>query len=176
MPRLFTGLEIPVDVGAEIASLRGGLPNARWIDPEDYHVTLRFIGDVGVALANEIAHELDAIRRREIIVAIEGLGVFGGDKPRSIYARVAATEPLCALQGEHERLMRRIGLAPETRRFTPHVTLARLRGATPESVAAYVESRGSVRAPSFRAQRFALFSSRESTGGGPYRVEADYPL
>ena len=46
MPRLFTGVELPPDIGQALASLRGGLPGARWIDPENYHLTLRFIGDV----------------------------------------------------------------------------------------------------------------------------------
>ena len=46
MPRLFTGLEIPAEIGQTLSSLRGGLPGARWIDPENYHVTLRFIGDI----------------------------------------------------------------------------------------------------------------------------------
>ena len=46
MPRLFTGLEIPAEIGQTLSNLRGGLPGARWIDPENYHVTLRFIGDI----------------------------------------------------------------------------------------------------------------------------------
>ena len=176
MPRLFTGIEIPSDIGAELAMLRGGLPNARWIEPEDYHVTLRFVGDVGVAMANEIALELDSVRRRDLTINIEGVGVFGGDKPRAVIARVSATGALCTLQGEHERLMRRIGVSPELRKFTPHVTLARLRGADSRSVAAYIEARGVFRPLAFRAPRFVLYSSRESTGGGPYIVEAEYPL
>ena len=58
MPRLFTGLEIPQEIGHSLSSLRGGLPGARWIDPENYHVTLRFIGDIDDYIANEIAHSL----------------------------------------------------------------------------------------------------------------------
>ena len=64
MPRLFTGLEIPQEIGQSLSSLRGGLPGARWIDPENYHVTLRFIGDIDDYIANEIAHTLVNIRRR----------------------------------------------------------------------------------------------------------------
>ena len=55
MPRLFTGLEIPAEIGQTLSNLRGGLPGARWIDPENYHVTLRFIGDIDGVAANEIA-------------------------------------------------------------------------------------------------------------------------
>ena len=58
MPRLFTGLEIPAEIGQTLSNLRGGLPGARWIDPENYHVTLRFIGDIDGIYANEIASML----------------------------------------------------------------------------------------------------------------------
>lgn len=126
MPRLFTGLEIPPHETRELAALRGGLPGARWVEPEDYHITLRFIGEVGVSLANEIARELDGLRTREINVTIERLWVFGSDRPRSIVAQVKATDAFCGLQAEHERLMRRLGLRAEHRKFLPHVTLARV--------------------------------------------------
>ena len=60
MPRLFTGLEIPPDIGQTLSSLRGGLPGARWIDPENYHVTLRFIGDIDGAAAQPYAQRMAA--------------------------------------------------------------------------------------------------------------------
>ena len=63
MPRLFTGLEIPSGLGQSLATLRGGLPGARWIDPENYHVTLRFIGDVDDVVAHEVASMLGRVRR-----------------------------------------------------------------------------------------------------------------
>ncbi len=72
--------------------------------------------------------------------------------------------------------MRQIGLPPETRKFTPHVTLARLRNASPIDVADYMATRGHFPKLTFTAARFVLFSSRASTGGGPYVVEAAYPL
>ena len=55
MPRIFTALEIPRDVALALSMLRGGLPGARWIDAENYHVTLRFIGDVDDTVAHEVA-------------------------------------------------------------------------------------------------------------------------
>jgi 2'-5' RNA ligase len=80
------------------------------------------------------------------------------------------------LQAEQERLMRRIGLKPETRKFTPHVTLARMRSGTAADVAAYLGRFGAFAPLSFTAPRFALYSARESTGGGPYVIEAAYPF
>lgn len=175
MPRLFTGLELPADLAAELASMRGGLYGARWIDVENYHLTLRFIGDIDDATANDIDLELTRIRRSPITVTLEGLSCFGSDKPRAIVARALPAAPLVDLQAEQERLIRRIGLPAEPRRFTPHVTLARLRGVSQMAVADYLGARGFL-SRRFIADRFVLFSSRDSVGGGPYRIEAAYPL
>jgi RNA 2',3'-cyclic 3'-phosphodiesterase len=176
MPRLFTGIEIPAEVGQALSLLRGGLPGARWITPEHYHVTLRFIGDVDDVTAQEIASVLGRVRRDAYELHLEGLTSFGGRKPRAVVATVAPTPPLLELQHEHERLMQRIGLEPEGRKYTPHVTLARLRDSSSRDVAEYLAARGLFRTAAFTVSRFVLFSARASVGGGPYVVEAGYPL
>jgi 2'-5' RNA ligase len=176
MPRLFTGLEIPAEIGHTLSSLRGGLPGARWVDPENYHVTLRFIGDIDGIAANEIASMLFRVNRKPFEVALQGLSSFGGKKPRAVVAQVVPSRPLIELQAELERLMQRIGLDPEGRKFTPHVTLARLRDASNQDVADYLSVRGYFPTRVFTASRFVLFSSRASTGGGPYVVEDSYAL
>ena len=176
MPRLFVGLEIPREVGQTLSLLRGGLPGARWIDPENYHITLRFIGDIDDRLAQDIASLLDGVRKRPFDVRFDELASFGGHKPRAVIAAVDPVSPLVELQAELERLMQRLGLEPEGRKFTPHVTLARLRDASSRDVADYLSTRGPLFGSSFRVSRFVLFSARASVGGGPYVVEADYPL
>ncbi len=176
MPRLFTGLELPKNVVGQIALARGGVVGARWLEPEDYHVTLRFVGDVDVRTAHDVAETLDGIRRPAAPIHFDGLGWFGGDKPRQLVARIKAEPALMELQAEQERRLRRIGLPPETRKFMPHVTLARLRGVGARAVADYLASRGSLAVEAFTAERFVLFSAREGSGGGPYVVEAAYPL
>ena len=167
MPRLFAGLEIPAEIGQSLSNLRGGLPGARWIDPENYHVTLRFIGDIDGMSANEIASMLFRINRKPFEVKVQGLQSFGGRKP---------SRPLIELQAELERLMQRLGFDPEGRKFTPHVTLARLHDASSQDVADYLSVRGYFPSRTFMASRFVLFSSRASTGGGPYVVEDSYAL
>jgi len=176
MPRLFTGLEIPQEIGQSLSSLRGGLPGARWIDPENYHVTLRFIGDIDDHIANEVAHSLISVRRRSFEVSLKGLSSFGGNKPRAVVAAIAPSRPLMELQAELERLMQRVGLDPEGRKYTPHVTLARLRNASSHDVAEYLSVRGYFPTRAFTVDRFVLFSSRASVGGGPYVVEDAYAL
>jgi 2'-5' RNA ligase len=176
MPRLFTGLELPDAVVGQLALMRGGVVGARWLEPEDYHITLRFIGDIDAGAARDIEETLGEIRRPKALVRFEGLSWFGGDKPRAIVAKVKADAALMDLQAEHERRLRRIGIEPETRKYTPHVTLARLRGVRQGSVASYLAERGALVPDSFTAKRFVLYSAREGSGGGPYVVEAAYPL
>ncbi|MDZ5699220.1 MULTISPECIES: RNA 2',3'-cyclic phosphodiesterase [Phyllobacteriaceae] len=176
MPRLFTALEIPRDAALSLSLLRGGLPGARWGDVENYHLTLRFIGDVEGHVADEVANALDRVRRPSFSLTLSGVGAFGQKKPHAVWAGVAASPDLYALQAEIERICRRVGLPPDPRKFTPHVTLARLKNASPRDVAAYLSARGNFAAAPFRVGRFVLMSSRESIGGGPYIIEEAWPL
>jgi 2'-5' RNA ligase len=176
MPRLFTALEVPPHVGDVLSMMRGGVPGARWITPENYHLTLRFIGDVDDVAAREVAYTLGQIKRQPFQIRFEGLSTFGGKRPRAIIVPAASNRALMELQAEQERLMRRIGLEPEGRKFTPHVTLARLRDTSSHDVADYLSARGYFSIPPFEVKGFVLYSSRNSVGGGPYIVEAEYPL
>ena len=135
-------VEIPADVGQSLSMLRGGLPGARWIAPENYHLTLRFIGDIDDALAHEIASLLGGVKRgafelrsrRPVVVRRPQAARRRGDR--------GAAQALLDLQAEHERLMQRVGLEPEGRKYTPHVTLARLRDSSSRQVADYLATRG----------------------------------
>ena len=176
MPRLFTALEIPRDAALSLSLLRGGLHGARWIDVENYHLTLRFIGDVEGPTADEIANALDRVSRPAFQVTLAGVGAFGSRKPHAVYAAVSPSADLNALQGEIDRICQRLGVAADPRKFTPHVTLARLRNSSPEDVASYLSARGNFAAMPFRVDRFVLMSSRDSIGGGPYVVEEAWPL
>lgn len=176
MPRLFSGIEIPEAIGHRMSLLRTGLSGARWIDPANYHITLRFIGDVDGGTARDFAANLGHIEAEPFQLQFDGIGSFGGKKPRSIWAGLRPSEALLNLQRAHERAARLAGLPPEPRNFVPHVTIARLRGTKPVSVAGYLEAQGGFLSESFTVDRFVLFSSRASVGGGPYVVEAEYPL
>jgi len=176
MPRLFTALEIPRNAAMSLSLLRGGLPGARWIDVENYHITLRFIGDVDGRTADEIVDRLDRIDRPEFSLTLNGIGSFGSKKPHSIWAGVSPAPELYALQGEIERICQRIGLPPDPRKFTPHVTLARLKASRVDDVVHYLSGRSDFHTMPFSIGRFVLLSSKESVGGGPYLTEEVFPL
>ncbi|WP_127521634.1 RNA 2',3'-cyclic phosphodiesterase [Mesorhizobium sp. Z1-4] len=176
MPRLFTALEIPRDAAMSLSLLRGGLPGARWIDVENYHLTLRFFGDIEGHVADEVANALDRVRRPDFTLTLSGVGAFGGKKPHSIWAGASASADMHALQAEIERICQRLGLPADPRKFSPHVTLARLRNTSPVDVANYLSARGNFATMPFRVGRFVLMSSRASVGGGPYVIEEAWPL
>lgn len=176
MPRLFTGLELSESVKDALVDLQMPLPGAKWVSDEDLHITLRFAGDVDNRVARDWTELLAEIDVPVFEVRVAGLGSFGGNDPHTIWAGVTASEQLSALARANERAARSAGLPPETRNFKAHVTLARLRGTPPDIVARWLGRYAGLACEPFVAQRFVLFSSRPKTGGGPYVVEAAYPL
>ena len=176
MPRLFTGLELPKPLIDRLSLLRGKLSGARWIDPERYHVTLRFVGDIDDATAHHFATALSEIEFGSFELQLTGLGSFGGNKPRALWAGIRPSEALQRLQRAHERAARIAGLPPETRNFMPHITLARLKDTRPQALAEYLSYFGGFMAEPFTVDHFVLLSSRANQGGGHYLVEASYPF
>ena len=156
----------------QLSVLKSGLDTVRWIEPGDFHITLRFIGDVSPSEANAICEGLSSREWQAPKIQFGELKSFGNSKPSSIYVSVKGDEKLARLAASHEWLMQQLGLPADGRKFTPHVTIARCRGATtPLTVARYLAENGGFSAPAFTPVRFVLYSAREMTGGGPYKVE-----
>jgi len=177
MMRLFVALSLPDQVRERLAQVEDRLPGARWLDEDSYHITLRFIGEVDGGLADDIAHELARLDGRGFELSLQGLGYFNeGPKARQLWAKVEKTEPLSRLQQKVENALQRVGCKPERRRFTPHVTLARLKNTPVDMVAPFVLRHSLLRLGPFPVEDFVLFRSY-LTGEGPiYRAEAVYPL
>ncbi len=176
MPRLFTGIEIPEEIREEIARLKVPLPGGRWTEPDNLHLTLRFVGDIDKPQAREFADRLAAIEVDVFELRLAGLGVFGGNEPRSIWAGVEDSPALEALARANDRAARLAGLPPDGRPFKPHVTLARIKYAGPDEIARVLQRIGAFRSKPFFVSRFVLFSAKPKTGGGPYAVEEAFPL
>jgi 2'-5' RNA ligase len=176
MPRLFTAIEIPLAVRLHLSLVRAPLAGAKWIEPDNMHITLRFVGDIDGRTADELVSFLAGVRARPFPVTIAGVGAFGGRDPRVLWAGVQAGEPLDALYRANDRAARAAGLEPEGRAFKPHVTLARMRGGRQQAVARFLGENGGLRTQPFTATRFVLLSARPGSGGGPYVVEAEFPF
>lgn len=176
MPRLFAAIDIPPEARTALAALRSPLPGAKWVEADNIHLTLRFAGDIDNKVANELADGLGAVDVDCFELTIAGLGAFGGNDPRVLWAGIEGGQPVEALARACERAARSAGLPPEPRAFKPHVTLARMRHARPDQVARFLERNARFRLPPFTVERFVLMSSRPNVGGGPYVVEEAYPL
>lgn len=176
MMRLFTGLELPSDAALDLKIMQSGISGARWMDAASFHITLRFIGDIEDGLGREVAYALQRVDFRPLTLTLKGIDVFGGKKPHALIVHVAENEELRRLQMVQERVCQSLGLEPESRKFIPHVTLARLRDADPHDLRNFIESHSLYRSQSFEAKGFHLYSSRPSRGGGPYAIEESYGM
>ena len=176
MIRLFVALEIPEAVRERLVALQGGVPGARWANDGQMHLTLRFIGDVDDNVAHDVDDALAAIRAPAFTLELSGVGEFGGKNPRALWAGVRSNDALLHLQKKIETALQRIGLEPEARKFSPHVTLARLKAAPREKVMAFLSHYGLFGSGPIPIKHFVLFSSHQGTGGSVYHAERVYPL
>ena len=159
-----------------MAFLRTDIPGARWVDQENYHITLRFFGTLDYRTADALAYELTKIQAEPFAIRLSGLGSFGGNKPRAIWAGITAGPELKQLAANHERAAQAAGLDPLSRKFSPHLTLARMRRAKPHAVAHFLKTFGDYTSGQIQINQISLLSSRTNSGGGPYVVEQIYPL
>ena len=176
MVRLFTAIEIPEQQRIRLGLLRAPLSGAKWVDPENMHITLRFAGDIDERVADDFADALGETAIDPFRITIAGVGAFAGRDTRVLWAGVEAGPQLDALYRANERAARAAGLDPPLRGFKPHVTLARMRGARNSTAAQFLEENGGLRMEPFVVTRFVLLSARPGVGGGPYGLEAAYPL
>lgn len=177
MIRLFVGLAVPEPQRTRLAGLCGGVPGARWVRPENFHVTLRFIGDIDEGLAEDVDTALSRIAAPSFTLEVSGIGQFGKDfKTRALWAGIAPNAALNQLQARVEAAVTGAGLPAETRKFKPHITLGRLKNPPPDRVGDFIAGHAGLRAGTFAVDRFTLFSSFLSAAGAIYTPEVDYDL
>jgi 2'-5' RNA ligase len=178
MVRLFVALDLPPEVRARLAALtRENLPGARWVPPENMHLTLRFVGEVDHGQADDIDAALAAISARGFDLTLEGVGAFeSGRKVHALWAGVERNPALEHLRAKVESALVRAGCEPERRKFSPHVTLARLDQHDPAKLGAWMQSHALFRLGPVPVGHFTLFSSRLCRDGAHYTAEADYAL
>jgi 2'-5' RNA ligase len=176
--RLFVGVELAWTLRERLALLAGGVPGARWVPAENYHLTLRFIGEVPGHQAEEIDQALAALRARRFELSFAGVGTFSkAGRVVALWIGVERNPLLDHLQAKVETALQRVGLEPERRRFAPHVTLARLDNGTVESkLAAFVQANNLFRSEPMPVQHFTLFSSRLGKEAALYTPEVEYAL
>jgi RNA 2',3'-cyclic 3'-phosphodiesterase len=176
MIRLFVGIELSPELKLRLSLLQSGVAGAKWVDPGNFHLTLRFIGEVDEGIALDIDEALLRIKARPFSLQLAGAGVFGGDKPRQLWAGVEREPALATLQGKIEQAVIRVGLPPELRKYAPHVTLARLWQPKPGDIQQFLATHAQFRAEPLRIDRFSLIASYPTKAGSVFEDQADYEL
>ena len=170
MLRLFVGIALPPELKLTLSRLAIGLPGARWVDPGNYHVTLRFIGEVDEGLASDLDAHLAGIRAKRFTMTLAGIGSFNA---RNLFVGVERNPDLAHLQEKIESAVARSGVEPENRRFAPHVTLARLKGKPDAKLGQYLAEHALFRAEPFDVAQFQLVASYLTTSGSISAEQAE---
>ncbi len=177
MIRLFVALSLPAAVCERLALVRVPLPDARWVPPENMHVTLRFIGEVEPPMAADIDVALSGVSAPAFDIRLADLGTFGSrGRVRALWAGLEKSEPLTHLQAKIETVCVNAGLPPEGRKFHPHVTLARCKNIREAPASEFIATHEGFGLPAIPVDGFVLYSSRTGKAGAVYVSEAVYPL
>ena len=176
MHRLFVAIRPPAFVRDALLDLMDGVSGARWVEEEQLHLTLRFIGEVDRHRANDVHAALGAVHHPPFSLALAGLGSFDRSGGASVlWAGVAPHAPLKALHKKVDQALERVGVPPDRRAFHPHITLARLpRGAGP--LRPLVESAGGLASEPFDVEEYRLYESELTHAGAIHTVAGRYSL
>ena len=156
--------------------MQGGVPGARWQTREQLHLTLRFIGEVDGSDVRAIDDALAGIDAPAFELQLHGVGQFGNKQPHALWAAARPNDLLDHLQRKVDTAIRRVGQPQDAHKFTPHVTLARLRHPDLDKVREWLIHHALATSPEFAVARFCLYSSKLTSDGSIYRVEQEYPL
>jgi len=176
MPRLFVALRPPPHVRQALLAIMGGIEGARWQDDAQLHLTLRFVGEVEPHAAEDLAAMLGRISAPPFELRLAGVGYFERKGvPHTLWAGLAPSPPLTALNRKVESACRAAGLPPEQRAFAPHVTLARLnRSSGP--IQPFLVAHAALGSDPFEVEAFWLFESLMGRAGSHYDPVIRYPL
>lgn len=175
--RLFVALDLPGEIRESLAGFAINLPGARWVPARNFHLTLRFIGEANRLQAEAIDVALNGLRGRGFTLTLSGAGWFEkAGRVSSLWVGVERSEALMLLQAKVETALQRAGLPAEKRRYTPHVTLARMDMPVTPRLAEFVQARNLYRSPPIAVEHITLFSSQLGHDQPHYTAEAEYPL
>lgn len=179
MIRAFVGIAVPPDICAMLSGAQAGLTVGHRVPMENFHITLAFLGEHPEPVLGELHDLLEAIRVEPMRLEVQGLGVFGGESPRLLFAEVVPHPALSDLRKQVVRAARDAGIALKHERYHPHITLARLgKGLLPDEAAIlqeHISRRMARTVGTIPVTGFVLYESRLGRNGPAYEVLAEYP-
>lgn len=188
MARLFVAIELPDAARNALAAVCREVAGARWTRPDHLHLTLRFIGDCSDEAAGRIKAALATINAPSMQLVVRGVGAFPPPPrpPRILWAGVTPDPALFALQQQVERAINDCGFAPETRKWQPHITLARIpvkrhkrparNASSGPNPAQWLQLHAAVNLPPFEVRHFHLFQSELGPKGPTHTILQSVPL
>jgi RNA 2',3'-cyclic 3'-phosphodiesterase len=175
MPRLFTAIDPPERIRDAISAIYGAITGTRWMEDEQIHLTLRFIGEVDNSMENNIIDVLSKLSVPPFTLILKGVGVFPLRKePRILWVGVQENEILMRLQAQIERALISMNIAPDPRKFFPHITIARLNNAHQERIGQFVSENNLFCTEPFEVSEFYLYRSYLGKTGATYVKEATF--
>lgn len=154
-----------------------GLPGARWVAPEQMHLTLRFIGDADSTVFRDVREALSEVRSESFAMLLDGIGIFPPrGNPRVVWAGIRKNDRLVQLRNRIESVLVRAGLDPEGRKYSPHITLARLRDTPVSKVGGYIARYSMYMSEEIQVREFHLYSSVLNSKGAKHFIEESYPF
>ncbi len=177
MVRLFVAVDLPDAIKNELNAIAFGLPGAKWVPPDQLHLTVRFIGEVDGGLFREIQKDLESIEAKGFDLRLKGLGYFPPrQEPRVLWVGIEKSEALLHLRRKIDRQLNQLGIAAEKRNFSPHITIARLKETPVGRLTNFLSGNALFCLPKFYVDSFYLYSSVLTTKGAIHQQEAAYPL
>lgn len=185
MLTLFAAIKLPPHIVGRAADLQKNIDGVRWAPLENFHITLGYFGLVDEDHAEALDHALArpvTPAKDEIAggfrIHLEGVGVFGGSRPHTLWLGVGKSASLIALHKHVRKAARAANIPMEARKFTPHLSLAYMRGGISlADLTHFVSNNMSFSTPPFMVDQFGLFASNPQTSGpNIYSHEANFPL
>lgn len=177
MYRLFTAVDLSEEVKDSVCRICSGIPGGKWVEAAQLHLTMRFIGNADLSLFERIREGLAGVEAKPFELSLRGVGRFPPMRnPKVLWVGVETSETLVCLQHLVEQVLVKCGLAPEERKFFPHITIARLKDMPLSPVATFLVKNRFFSTPSFPVTEFHLYSSTLTLHGAIHHREATYPL
>lgn len=177
MPRLFIAVDLPESIRDNLSAMAFGIPGAKWVTPEQLHLTVRFIGEVDGAVFRDIKSILSEVSMASFSLRLKGVGFFPPrGAPRVLWVGLEKSDPLLLLRKKIDVALMRVRLEPEGRKFAPHITLARLKNSPVQKIANFLAGNGLFSQEPFQVEDFKLYSSILTPKGAYHKVERIYPF
>lgn len=177
MQRLFIGIAISDEIANSLLPLQTDVMGAKYSPRENFHITLRFVGNLNEVMAEQLAALLHKIKHAPFDLSLADVGFFGEDKPHSMHAKIAPSQALLSLANECEAVCRNLGLEPETREFRPHITLAYLnKDADLPDLLEWQAQNSHYKSGNLKVDSFSLYSSRLGNGPSQYEIQTQIAL